>query len=254
MRARAERRLQAEHPRRRLVERRLLGLLGVGRVVGGDAVDGAVGQAGPDGGDVGVGAQRRVDLEHRVVGRALGVGEGEVVGRRLAGDRQALGLGGRAPSRRSGRWRGAGSAPELPVRRASARSRMTISSSASAGWPGMPSRDDHSPSCMWPPAESTGSSQCWASTTALPGRPPAYSRARRIRRASATPAPSSVKNRTPSSAISASGASCSPARPTVMAPEVCTSHGAARPSSSTSRTMPAWSMAGTVFGMARMHV
>ena len=31
-------------------------------------------------------------------------------------------------------------------------SRITISSSASAGWPGMPSRLDHSPSCMCPPA------------------------------------------------------------------------------------------------------
>ena len=33
-------------------------------------------------------------------------------------------------------------------------SRITISSSASAGMPGMPSRLDHSPSCMWPPAAS----------------------------------------------------------------------------------------------------
>ena len=142
----------------------------------------------------------------------------------------------------------------VPVRRARARSRITMSSSASAGWPGMPRRDDHSPSCMWPPAASTGSSQCWARITPLPGRPLAYSMARRMRRASATPAPSSVKNRTPSSAISPIGASCSPARPTVMAPEVRTSHGAVRPSSSTSRTMPAWSMAGIVLGMARMHV
>ena len=61
----------------------------------------------------------------------------------------------------------------VPVSRASARSRSTISSSASAGCAGMPSRADHSPSCMWPPAESTGSSQCWASTT--PGRLAAYS-------------------------------------------------------------------------------
>ena len=49
-----------------------------------------------------------------------------------------------------------------------------------------------------------------------------------MRRVSATPAPSSVKNRTPSSAISPIGASRSPARSTVIAPEVRTSHGAAR--------------------------
>ena len=48
-----QRRLEAEHPGRRLVERLLLGLLGVGGVVGGDGVEGAVGQAGPHRGDVG---------------------------------------------------------------------------------------------------------------------------------------------------------------------------------------------------------
>ena len=101
-------------------------------------------------------------------------------------------------------------------------SRATISSSASAGWPGMPRRLDHSPSCMWPPPQSAASSQCWASTTAE--SPTAYSMARRISRLSCTPEPSSVKSRTPRSAISAIGASCSPARPTVMAPAGCTSH------------------------------
>ena len=40
-----------------------------------------------------------------------------------------------------------------------------MSSSASAGLPGMPSRLDHSPSCMWPPGARASSSQCWASTT-----------------------------------------------------------------------------------------
>ena len=84
---------------------------------------------------------------------------------------------------------------------------MTISSSASAGMPGMPSRLDHSPSCMWPPAARASSSQCWARVTP---RAEAYSRARRISRASCTPAPSSVNSRTPRAAISASGASCVP--------------------------------------------
>ena len=61
-----ERGLEPEHARGRLLERSLLRLGGVRRVVGGDGVDGAVGQALADGVDVGLGAQRRVHLEHRV--------------------------------------------------------------------------------------------------------------------------------------------------------------------------------------------
>ena len=86
-------------------------------------------------------------------------------------------------------------------------SRSTITSSASAGMPGMPRWLDHSPSCMCPPLASAASSQCWASVMSSAE---AYSRARRMRRASCTPAPSSVKRRTPSAAISASGASSLP--------------------------------------------
>ena len=78
--------------------------------------------------------------------------------------------------------------------------------------------------------------------------------ARRMRALLCTPEPSSVNRRTPSAAISAIGASCSPPRPTVMAPEVYTSHGAVRPRSSTCCTTAALSMAGVVFGMARMAV
>jgi hypothetical protein len=96
-------------------------------------------------------------------------------------------------------------------------SRMTMTSSASAGWPGRPRRADTAPSFMAPPAASTSSSQCWASVTP---RPRAYSSARRMSRPSCTPVPSSVKNRTPSAASSAMGASWVPARPTVMAPDV----------------------------------
>ena len=88
-----ERGLEAEHPRGRLLEHALLALGRVGRVVGGDGVDGAVGEAVPDGGDVTVGAQGRVHLEHGVEARALGVGEREVMGRGLARDRQPAGLG-----------------------------------------------------------------------------------------------------------------------------------------------------------------
>ena len=74
----------------------------------------------------------------------------------------------------------------------------------------MPRWLDHSPSCMWPPLASAASSQCWASVTSSAD---AYSSARRMRRASCTPAPSSVNRRTPSAAISASGASSLPRPP-----------------------------------------
>ena len=86
-------RLEAEHPGRRLVEGPLLLLGRVGGVVGGDGVDGAVGQALLDGLHVAVGPQRRVDLEQRVVAAAQRVGEGEVVGGGFGGDGQPLGLG-----------------------------------------------------------------------------------------------------------------------------------------------------------------
>ena len=82
----------------------------VGRVVAGDAVDGAVHQAGEQRLPVRLGPQRRLHLEvgrEARVGDRL-VGQEEVVGRRLAGRRQAALLGPRAPARRRRRWRGAG--------------------------------------------------------------------------------------------------------------------------------------------------
>ncbi len=120
-----------------------------------------------------------------------------------------------------------------------------MTSSASAGCPGMPNRADQAPSCIDPPAASTSSSQCWASVTPSPR---AYSSARRISRASCTPLPSSVKNRTPRSASSAIGVSWEPARSIVMAADVRTSHEVPRPRSRTSRAMPAESMAGRGVG------
>ena len=63
------------------------------RVIGGDGVDGAVDEARLDGGHVGVGSQRRMDLEHRVVGGTTAVGQGEVVRCRLGGDRMTGRLG-----------------------------------------------------------------------------------------------------------------------------------------------------------------
>ena len=81
-------RLQAEHPRRGLVEGPLLGVGGVGGVVGGDGVDGPVAQSLAHGVPVISRSQGRVHLEHRVVGGAGLVGEGEVMGGRLSGHRQ----------------------------------------------------------------------------------------------------------------------------------------------------------------------
>ena len=145
-----------------------------------------------------------------------------------------------------------------PVSRDRAMSRMTISSSASEGWPPRPRRLDHSPSCMDPPAVSSSTSQCWASTTRRPpvrwSSPAAYSRARLITWESCTPAPSSVKIRTPSRTSSAMGTRSAPRRPTVMAADGYTSQHAPALRSCTSRTTAAQSMGGSVLGMATMAV
>ena len=86
----AERRLEPDDPERRVVERGLLGVVGVGRVVGGDAVDHALLERLPQGGDVRRLAQRRVHLGVRVVGLAGVIGEREVVRRHLGGDADPL--------------------------------------------------------------------------------------------------------------------------------------------------------------------
>ncbi len=65
----AERGLEPEHAGRSLVERLLLGLGGVRCMVGRDRVDRAIGQPGADRCEVVRGAQWRVDLVERVVGR-----------------------------------------------------------------------------------------------------------------------------------------------------------------------------------------
>ena len=85
--------LQPEHARRGRGPLDLLVLAGVGGVVGGDGVEGAVGQPLADGLDVGLLAQRRVDLEHRVIGAGGLVGQGEVVGGGLGGDPHPAGPG-----------------------------------------------------------------------------------------------------------------------------------------------------------------
>ena len=111
-----------------------------------------------------------------------------------------------------------------------------------------------SPSCIWAPSVSRGSSACWAMT---PSNALTYSSARRISRGSATQCPSSEKIRTRAaeSAIAPSSASRSPASPTVTAPIGCTStRPASRPSRQTCSTTPAVSATGEVLAIAQTAV
>ena len=89
-----ERGLEPGDAERRLLEGHLLLVPRVRRVIGGDAVEGAVAQALEEREAVGFGAERRVHLRVRVE-RANGlVGEAEVVWRHLGGDRDTARLGG----------------------------------------------------------------------------------------------------------------------------------------------------------------
>ena len=139
-----------------------------------------------------------------------------------------------------------------PVSSASRQSRATTLDSATAGRPGMPSRLDHSPSCMCPPSQRVGSSACWATTA--PGRERAYSRAWRIIPADSTHAPSSVKTRTPRACSSPIGASSTPARCLVMHPAAWTSHTDRDPAARTDATTAGSSSGGSVFGIATTAV
>ena len=78
--------LQADHAAGGLGQGALLLLRGVGGVVGGDGVDGAVLQPGDDALDVLGGAQRRVHPGHGALGEHLVLGEGEVLGAGLTGE------------------------------------------------------------------------------------------------------------------------------------------------------------------------
>ena len=100
------------------------------------------------------GAQRRVDLEHRVVAGDRGVGEGEVVGVTSAVTGRPSALAAAHQRDRAARSRGAGSAS---ARRSGGRARGRGPPSPPRprpGCPASPSRLDHAPSCMWPPAAS----------------------------------------------------------------------------------------------------
>ena len=143
------------------------------------------------GGHVGVGAQRRVDLEDRVVARDRGVGEQQVVRRHLGGHRQPLGLG-----------------PPHQLDRAGRRQVQEVHRAPRSAGPapgrGPPSPPRRRPGCRAARAGSTtrlvhgpAGGQARRPRSAGPGstpRPPAYSRARRISAPSCTPAPSSVNS------------------------------------------------------------
>src|SRR5690606_23394492 len=88
-----QRGLQADHAHGGGGPLAVLVLVRVRGVVGGDDVDGAVGQRLAQGEHVPLGAQRRVDLVDRVVGAHQLVGEEQVVRGDLGGDPDAAGLG-----------------------------------------------------------------------------------------------------------------------------------------------------------------
>ena len=118
----------------------------------------------------------------------------------------------------------------------------------------MPRIDDTSLSFMCPPLASAPSS-AWFAITASNAR--AYSSARRISPADCTHFPSSLKKFTRALlvAISPSSASCSPCKPTEIAPTGYTSaKPAARPSATTCSTIAAESATGSVLAIAHTAV
>ena len=115
-----QRGLDAEHAGRGVLERDVFRLARVRCMVGGDRVDRPVEQRGAERVDVGLLAQRRVHLEHRVEARAAFVREHQVLRRALGRDAHAFGLRGAHQVRglRGGEMQARGSG-----RRSSARAR-----------------------------------------------------------------------------------------------------------------------------------
>ena len=139
-----------------------------------------------------------------------------------------------------------------PVARASAMSRATATSSASAGAPRSPRMLATRPSCMTPPSTRSGSS-AWSTI----GRPVTrlYARALRISRALLTMLPSSEKATAPACAMSAISDSSWPFSPRVIVPIGWTRTTPPRRAAVlTHSTSEAVSTVGLVFGMAQMVV
>ena len=198
--------------------------------------------------DVGLLAQRRVHLEHRIEARARLVGEHEVLRRALGGHAHAVGLR-RAHERGRRRARhvqhvvaAAGALRELQV--AGDDRRLRFRRAAGDAEPRRPRAFVHVAA-----RDERGVLGVLGEDRAGQ-RGGAYSNACRITSASATQSPSSVNTRTPRSYSSPSGASSSPRRPLVMQPAGRTSHRpTARARSSTDCTTAASSIGGSVFGM-----
>ena len=152
--------LEAGDPERGLLERDLLLVARVGGVVGGHAVDGAVGEGRDQGLAVGLLPQRRVHLVPRRVERLdRGVGEREVVRRDLGGDAHAARLGAADLLRRLGGGDVADVDPPALVL-GQAASRATATLSEIEGIPPSPRRLATAPSCTTPVPDSVGSSSC----------------------------------------------------------------------------------------------
>ena len=90
--------LQTDQSRRRVLELLVLLLQRVRRVVGGDRIDRAVGQALDHRDPIGFGAQRRIDLGVGVVVLERVVGQREVMRGRLGRDPEASTLASRTSS------------------------------------------------------------------------------------------------------------------------------------------------------------
>ena len=140
----AERGLEAEHPGRCLIERFLFRLGGMWCVVGRDRVDRAVDGAGPDRFDVGGVRNGGLTLYSADERREQLVGQADVMRGGLGGDCQPVGLGPPYEFDASD-GRQVEDVNPAPVSRTSSMSRCTISSSASAGQPGRPRREQHEP-------------------------------------------------------------------------------------------------------------
>ena len=113
-----------------------------------------------------------------------------------------------------------------------------------------PSSAETTPSCMWPPRVSVGSSQ-WTAT-----RRPAtglYCSARRIRPGETTGRPSSVNPAAPASASSPISVSSAPACPfEIAAMKPSGTSASARALSTSDARTDAESTTGSVFGIARI--
>ena len=75
-----------------MIKRRLFDIVGMRSVIGGNRIDGAVGQACLYRRNIFSGSQRWIDFEDRIVGSDFGMSEGEVMRCRFGRDIEAAGF------------------------------------------------------------------------------------------------------------------------------------------------------------------